>query len=97
MACLTVRDLPDRTISSLKSRASYNHRSLNGEILYLFDYIASFGDRFEFTMKPPVDPAIEHQKEVILKLAGQWDDDRSYEEMVADIEGGRTHGREVEL
>ena len=97
MACLTIRDLPNRTISSLKSRANYNHRSLNGEILYLFDYIASFGDRFEFTMTAPVDPEVEHQKDVILKLAGQWEDDRSYEEMVADIQNSRTVGREVEL
>lgn len=97
MACLTVRDLPERTISSLKSRASNNHRSLNGEILYIFDYIASFGDRFEFPMKAPVNPEVEHQKKVILNIAGKWDDDRSFEDMVKDIEGGRTRGRKVEL
>lgn len=97
MACLTVRDLPERTISTLKSRASINHRSLNGEILFIFDYIASFGDRFEFPMVAPADPEVEHQKDVILKIAGQWEDDRSLEEMVQDIEGGRTRGRKVEL
>ena len=97
MACLTIRDLNDRTISTLKYRAMRNRRSLNGEILSIFDYVASFGDRFEFPVHPPADPNAERQKEVVLRLAGQWSDDRSYEEMVADIENGRTQGREVEL
>ena len=43
MACLTVRDLPPRTLSSLKSRAKSNHRSLNGEILFIFEWVADNG------------------------------------------------------
>ena len=97
MTGLTVRDLPDRTISILKSRANLHHRSLNGEILHLFEYIVAFGDRFEFSMTVPEDSNVEHQKQTILRLAGKWEDDRSYEEMVADIEGARSKSREVEI
>ena len=50
MSALTIRELPEKTMRTLKARASYNHRSLNGEILYLFDYIASFGAKFSFTI-----------------------------------------------
>ena len=31
MSALTVRELPEKTIRTLKARAAYNHRSLNGE------------------------------------------------------------------
>ncbi|MBO7687599.1 MAG: Arc family DNA-binding protein [Kiritimatiellae bacterium] len=34
MACVTIRDLPSRTLGALKRRAEVNNRSLNGEILY---------------------------------------------------------------
>ena len=33
----------------------------------------------------------------ILALAGQWKDSRTDDEIIADIEGSRTFGREVEL
>ena len=38
-----------------------------------------------------------HQKDVILRIAGTWVDDRSDEEIIADIENSRTPGREVML
>ena len=97
MAALTIRELPPKTLSSLKSRASLNHRSLNGEILSILDYVVSFGIRFEFTATPPADPSVEKQKQAILALAGTWEDDRSDEEIIADIESSRTLGREVSL
>ena len=42
MASLTVRDLPERTISTLKCRAARNHRSLNGGMLSIFSHVAAF-------------------------------------------------------
>ena len=97
MSALTIRDLPEKTVRTLKARAAYNHRSLNGEILYLFDYIASFGERFSFTISRPEDPEVARRRDAVLALAGQWKDDRSDEEIMRDIEGSRTFGREVEL
>ena len=39
----------------------------------------------------------KRQKDVILRIAGTWVDDRSDEEIIADIENARTPGREVVL
>ena len=97
MSALTVRELPEATIRTLKARAAYNHRSLNGEILYIFDYIASFGERFSFTISRPENPEVAKRRDAVLALAGQWKDDRSDDEIMRDIESSRTFGREVEL
>ena len=97
MSALTVRELPEKTIRTLKARAAYNHRSLNGEILYIFDYIASFGENFSFTISRPEDPSVANRRAAVLALAGQWKDDRSDEDIIKDIENARTFGREVEL
>ena len=97
MSALTIRDLPENTIRTLKARASYNHRSLNGEILYLFDYIASFGEKFSFTISRPEDPSVARRRDAVRALAGQWKDDRTDEDIIQDIESARTFGREVEL
>jgi len=96
-SALTIRELPEETMRTLKARASYNHRSLNGEILYLFDYIASFGAKFSFTISRPEDPSVTSRRDAVLALAGQWKDDRSDEEIMQDIESTRTFGREVDL
>ena len=97
MAALTIRELPECTMTTLRNRAVRNHRSLNGEILYLFDYIASFGPQFEFSLTKPESPDVTRQRNAVLALAGTWEDDRSDEEIIADIEKSRTLGREVAL
>jgi len=97
MSALTVRELSESTMRTLRARAAYNHRSLNGEVLYIFDYIASFGDRFSFSISRPESPDARRQRDAILALAGQWKDSRSDEEILRDIEGTRTLGRDVEL
>ena len=89
MSALTIRELPERTMRTLKARAARNHRSLNGEILYIFDYIASFGENFSFTISRPESPDVTRQRDA--------KDDRTDDEIIADIEGSRTFGREVEL
>ena len=97
MSALTVRELSENTMRTLKARAAYNHRSLNGEVLYIFDYIASFGDKFSFSISRPESPDARRQRDAVLSLAGQWTDSRSDEEILRDIEGSRTLGRSVEL
>ena len=97
MASLTVRDLPERTVSTLKHRAVRNHRSLNGEILSIFSYVASFGDAFEFPIHPKASSARDQRKDMILELAGKWEDSRPIAATIADVEGSRTFGREVAL
>ena len=97
MSALTVRDIPAETIRTLKDRAAYNHRSLNGEILYLLEYISSFGAEFSFMISRPEDPAVARRRAAVLALAGQWKDSRSDEEIIRDIESSRTFGRKVDL
>ena len=97
MSALTVRELSESTMRTLKARAAYNHRSLNGEILYIFDYIASFGDRFSFSISRPESSDAKRQREAVLAIAGQWKDSRTDEEILRDIENSRTLGRSVEL
>lgn len=97
MSALTIRELPEGTLRTLKARAARNHRSLNGEILYIFDYIASFGEHFSFTITRPENPDVARQRDAVFALAGQWKDSRTDDEIIADIEGSRTFGREVEL
>jgi len=90
---LTIRDLPEADLSVLKSRANRNHRSLNGEILYVLGYVSSFGATYEF----PARPADRSQQDRILSLFGKWKDSRSEGEIIADIEKSRSLGREVSL
>lgn len=97
MPSLTIRDLPDETILSLKTRAAYHHRSLNGEILHLFSTVALFGDAFEFPVRPGTESPEDKQRAAVLELAGKWVDSRPLDATIADIEEARTPGREVAL
>ena len=94
MASLTVRDIPDTAVSTLKRRASRNHRSLNGEVLAIISYVSSFPDSFSFPVQPAVAP---EESDPILELAGAWEDSRPIGATIAEIEGARTRGREVVL
>ena len=97
MCRLTVEDLPEKTMYALKSRAEANNRSLNGEILFIFNWVASHGLAETPTGITPSDPAVSHQKREMEKLIGSWDDDRSADEIIEDIRSARTTGREVSL
>ena len=97
MSCLTVRDLSSRTLSSLKMRAKSNHRSLNGEILFIFEWVADHG------LKPPppiegmADSAVARQKSEMDSLIGTWGDSRTSGEIIDDIYGARTRGAAMKL
>ena len=93
MASLTIRDLPDRTLASLKTRADMNRRSLNGEMLYVLDYVVSGRSEFDMIREN----RIAKQKEAFRAVFGKWRDSRSTDEIVSEIEGARTPGRKVEL
>ena len=97
MASLTVRDLSEQTVSTLKRRAVRNHRSLNGEILSIFAYVVSFNDGFEFPLDPGNSDSLKRTNDPIMELAGKWEDSRPIEATISDIEEARTFGREVAL
>ncbi len=93
MPTVTVRDLPKETLDALKLRASANHRSLNGEILCIFDYAVSARSEFDFVRETRA----RRQREALKRVFGKWEDERSTEEIVKGIESARTKGREVSL
>ena len=97
MACLTVRDLPPSTLSSLKTRAKSNHRSLNGEILFIFEWVADHGMQTPPPVAGMMDPVVARQKSEMESLIGIWGDKRTTEEISRDIYAARTLGREVAL
>ena len=86
---MTVRDLPAKTLSALKKRAGMNRRSLNGEILYIFDRVVSGLSEFDAIRETRA----ARQLAALRAVAGKWVDDRSAEEIIAEIEGARTPDR----
>ena len=97
MACLTVRDLPPNTLSSLKTRAKSNHRSLNGEILFIFEWVADHGMKTPPPVAGMTDPVVARQKSEMESLIGTWGDKRTAGEISSEIYAARTLGREVAL
>ena len=97
MSCLTVRDIPPRTLSSLKTRAKSNHRSLNGEILYIFEWVVDNGMKMPPLVEGMMDPAVARQKSAMDSLIGTCGDKRRGKEIIDDVYAKRTSGREVSL
>ena len=97
MSCLTVRDLSPRTLSSLRTRAKSNHRSLNGEILFIFEWVADNGMKTLPPVEGMMDPAVASQKSAMDSLIGTCGDKRHVQEIIGDIYAKRTLGREVSL
>ena len=97
MSCLTVRDLSPKILSSLKTRAKSNHRSLNGEILFIFEWVVDHGMKIPPPVEGMMDPVVARQKNEMESLIGTWGDKRTTREISNDIYAARTLGREVVL
>ena len=93
MANLTIRNIPEDLLKRLRKLAKTERRSLNSEILIVLekslkDYTIEKQDNII---------SVETQTEIWSKLAGEWDDPRPAEEIIADILSHRTPGRKVDL
>ena len=97
MASLTVQQLSGKTLSALRTRAKANHRTLNGEVLFIFDWVVGHEFCIPAFEEKKQDPVVERQKREMEELIGSWDDSRSADEIISDIIGSRTAGREVAL
>ena len=97
MSCLTVRDLSPKILSSLKTRAKSNHRSLNGEILFILEWVVDHGMKIPPPVEGMMDPVVARQKNEMESLIGTWGDKRTTREISNDIYAARTLGREVVL
>ena len=92
MTQLEVNGVPESTLAALRTRARRHRRSLNREILSIFDWVVVHG-----TSDTAADPDVLRQKREMEDLVGSWDDSRTAAEIIADIEAARTAGREVSL
>lgn len=92
---LEVSNVPESTLAALRTRARRHHRSLNREILSIFDWVVVHGTGE--TAAGASDPDVLRQKREMEDLVGSWDDSRTASEIIADIEAARTAGREVAL
>ncbi len=97
MASLTVQNLSSKTLSALQTRARMNNRTLNGEVLFIFDWVVDHSFSTPQEEKIHVDPVVERQKREMEELIGSWDDTRSTDDIIAGIAEARTAGREVAL
>lgn len=95
MRQLEVNDVPESTLAALRTRARRHRRSLNREILSIFDWVVGHGTGE--TATAATDPDVLRQKRAMEDLVGSWDDSRTAAEIIADIEAARTAGREVSL
>lgn len=78
MAILQVRDIDDRLYSSLKELAKSENRSLSQEVVSILEKYLS--NPVVFKGNPTRD---------FLSLSGSWDDNRTADEIVADIKKSR--------
>ena len=95
MTQIEVNDVPKSTLAALRTRARRHRRSLNREILSIFDLVLVHGTGE--TATGPSNPDVLRQKREMEDLVGSWDDSRTAAEIIADIEAARTAGREVSL
>lgn len=93
MASLTIRNIPENLLERLRSLSEAERRSLNSEIIVILEKsLREYTSNFDKN-----DISTEAQVELWNKLAGEWEDSRSTEEIIGDILSRRTLGREVKL
>ncbi len=81
---LNIGDIDKRLLESLKNAAKIDRTSLSDEIIII---IESFFNKRK---------TVENNTAEWLKLAGSWEDERSADEIIADIKNSRTENRRFE-
>lgn len=95
MASLTLKNLPDELLQSLRDAAERDRRSLTQEMVYLLE--AALGRRTTPTTRAPARLDAEVQVAAWRKLAGKWESDVDDATEAERIMEERTPGREVDL
>ena len=86
MANLQVKGIDDSLYDQLKRQAAAENRSVSQEIIYLVKSHLSV----QKTLRSTPTPA-----EVLLQLAGSWEDTRQAEEIVAEIRSSRQNSKRL--
>jgi len=80
MANLQIKGIQDELYAEIKKLAAAENRSMSQEILFLVkDYLA----RIEHVRK------LKTPAQVLLDLAGSWEDNREAEQIIAEIKSAR--------
>ena len=78
MAVLQVRNMDDALYETLGRRAAMENRSISQQVIHIIQYYLSSPNQFKCA------------DEAALKLAGTWEDERTADEIIADIRNSRT-------
>jgi plasmid stability protein len=95
MANITVRNIPEELLNKLRTLSTLERRSLNNEILVILEKgIARESNRnSRMTASKPKDTQIK----VWENLCGRWKDKKQTDEVIRNVIGSRSMGREVDL
>jgi len=91
MPNLTIRNIPHDLLEKMRKQATAEKRSLNNEILMLLE------KGVDIYCTGTTNEPFSQEAQVALweKIAGEWEDKRSAEEIADDIKAHRTAGRKV--
>jgi len=92
---ITVRNIPEEIVRKIRALSQMGKRSLNNEILLLLE--RGVQEEVNHLTKTKKNISKETQLNIWKKLANEWDDERSTQEIINDIYENRTLGREVNL
>jgi len=86
MANLQIKGVNDQLYEEIKKVAEAENRSVSQQVLFLIrDYLAK---RKELT-------SLRSPAQVLLELAGSWEDDRGLREIVAEIKAARKNSKKL--
>jgi len=96
LSSLTLKNMPDDLLESLRQRAREQRRSLNSEAIILLEKALAAD-----ALAPPAS-VVETERNAQLaaweQLGGRWPDgDAALDSLILDIVEARTEGREVDL
>ena len=95
MANITVRNIPEELLEKLRTLSTLEKRSLNNEILVILEKgLANVSMSNSYRTASPSKSA---QIKIWENLCGRWKDKRDTEEIIRDVIGSRSMGREIEL
>jgi len=95
MKSITVRNIPDELLDRLRTLSVIEKRSLNNEILVVLE--KGLAKESEYTTNFKNHLSMETQIKIWQNLSGQWQDNRSTDEIIRDIIESRSEGRSVDL
>lgn len=95
MANITVRNIPEELLNKLRTLSTLERRSLNNEILVILE--KGIARESKSNSHRVTSPPKDAQLKVWENLCGRWKDKRETDEIIKEVIGSRSMGREVDL